>query len=375
VGGSGTANNGRGNGRNDRPGPRPGGIFGNSTNVGSGGNTVVNRPTNSGNTVNANRINSATVNKGGNVYAPTTNVVNAPRTGVVNAPRTGVAGVRGYGGAYGNWNAGSWGGWPSYPSFWGSAATAGVLAPAAAANFAYSNPYGTAAAQPVYNYSQPIPVDTESQSAQPSVVVNAAPSQTTQVESPATPGLVAPDAGPTEAAPEEQAKAEEDPKVKKAVGLFDEGRALFKQGDYAGSQSKADQAIRVSPEDRVPHEFRAQSHIVQGKYPEAAQALYAVLAGGPGWNWETLQSFYPDVDTYTQQLRALEGHAKAHPKAAEDAFVLAYHYLALGETDAAVAALEEVTRLQPKDQLSAEILKALKANPPKKEGDANSQGG
>jgi TolA-binding protein len=374
--GGGTAWNRPDNGGNNRPGPRPGGIFGNNTNIGSGGNTVVNRPINSGNTVNANRINSATVNKGGNVYAPTTNVVNAPRTGVVNAPRTGVAGVGGYyGRAYGGWHAGSWGGWSSYPSFWGGAATAGVLGPAAVASFDYSNPYGTPAVQQVYNYSQPIPAYTDSQPAQPTVVVNAAPSQTTDVETPAAPGVVAPDAGADESPPAEQAPAQQDPKVQKAVGLFDDGRALFKEGDYAGAQSKADQAIRVLPEDRVPHEFRGLTLFAQGKYPEAAQTLYAVLAGGPGWNWDTLQSFYPDVDTYTRQLRALEAHAKAHPKAAEDAFVLAYQYLALEDTDAAIAALEQVRRLQPKDQLSAEILKALKTKPAKKQDGGNGQTG
>ena len=42
------------------------------------------------------------------------------------------------------------------------------------------------------------------------------------------------------------------------------------------------------------------------RYDEASVALYAVLSIGPGWDWPTLVGLYPDVETYTAQLRALE---------------------------------------------------------------------
>jgi hypothetical protein len=74
------------------------------------------------------------------------------------------------------------------------------------------------------------------------------------------------------------------------------------------------------------------------------------------------------VDTYTRQLRALEAHAKDHPKAADDRLVLAYHYLAMGQNDPAIKMLEQVTSLLPNDQLSAEILKALKPKAPDNSG-------
>jgi len=44
--------------------------------------------------------------------------------------------------------------------------------------------------------------------------------------------------------------------------------------------------------------------------------------------------------------------------------VLAYHYLVLGSKDEAIKQLQEVVRLQPKDTLSAEILKALTTESP-----------
>ena len=42
------------------------------------------------------------------------------------------------------------------------------------------------------------------------------------------------------------------------------------------------------------------------RYDEAAAVAYTVLTAGPGWNWTTLVGLYPDVDTYTNQLRAVE---------------------------------------------------------------------
>jgi hypothetical protein len=70
------------------------------------------------------------------------------------------------------------------------------------------------------------------------------------------------------------------------------------------------------------------------------------------------------VDTYTRQLRALEGDARDKPKSVEDRFVLAYHYFVLGQNDAAAKELEVVTQLQPGDKLSAQMLAALKPKPP-----------
>jgi hypothetical protein len=67
------------------------------------------------------------------------------------------------------------------------------------------------------------------------------------------------------------------------------------------------------------------------------------------------------VDVYTAQLRALEQYAKLHPAASDARFLLADHYLTCGYTDAAAAQLKEVVRLNPKDQLSAQLLSSLSA--------------
>ena len=87
---------------------------------------------------------------------------------------------------------------------------------------------------------------------------------------------------------------------------------------------------------------------------------YSVLTAGPGWNWSTLVGLYPDVDTYTNQLRALEAYVRTNPSSASGRFLLAYHYLVQGNNDAAGAQFQEVVKLQPQDQLSISFAKLYK---------------
>ena len=92
------------------------------------------------------------------------------------------------------------------------------------------------------------------------------------------------------------------------------------------------------------------------KYKEAAATLYAVLSVGSGWDWTTMSGLYANVDTYTQQLCALESYVKQHPDASDGHFVLADHYMTAGNPDAAAKQLEEVVRLVPNDQLAKQLL-------------------
>ena len=133
------------------------------------------------------------------------------------------------------------------------------------------------------------------------------------------------------------------------VGALGAGRLL-------SSSAKSLAALRSSF-------IRALTLFAQKKYKEAAAAVYAVLAVGPGWDWDTLKSLYPDVDTYTKQLRALEDYQKQNPKSADASFLLAYQYLTLGKKDAAIKQLQRTVELQPKDQVSAQLIKVLEQPP------------
>jgi tetratricopeptide (TPR) repeat protein len=141
-----------------------------------------------------------------------------------------------------------------------------------------------------------------------------------------------------------------------ATLLFDQARETFKAGNYASTLSMADQDLAQLPNDPTLHEFKSLVLFAMGRFEEAATPLYALLSVGPGWDWPTLISLYPDVGTYTRQLRALEDYVQQSPQSAAARFVLAYHYITQGQIDAGVKELREVVRLQPKDAVSAQLL-------------------
>lgn len=220
-------------------------------------------------------------------------------------------GLAGYGlgwglGGLGYGGIGAWG-WGSPTYAWGYAG--------------YSNPYydntyatsyyGQAASTPAYSYAEPIN---------------------------------------TTAAPPEQSVTD------KATAIFDQGVAAFKTNDYAPALKQTQQALALMPNDATLHEFLGLVLFAQRQYEQAAAPLHAVLSVGPGWNWTTLSGMYPDVATYTDQIRALESYVKKDPKSANARFVLAYHYLCQGHDEAAITELKDVLKLKPDDALSKQLV-------------------
>jgi tetratricopeptide (TPR) repeat protein len=181
----------------------------------------------------------------------------------------------------------------------------------------------------VYDYSQPL-------------VVSQAPLSSTQSQSIVTESLV-------------------DPPDASEPGLtaFDAARDSFLRGDYSASLSQVDEALVELPDDAVLHEFRGLVLFSLGRFDEAAAALYAVLAVGPGWDWATLSSLYEDVPTYTNQLRVLERHVHANPDSSQGHFVLGYHYLTCGHEDAAAKQFKEVLRITPGQKVATDLLTML----------------
>jgi tetratricopeptide (TPR) repeat protein len=214
----------------------------------------------------------------------------------------------------------------------------------------YNNPYWEAPPTIVVDYSQPIPAPDQDQAA------SAFPPAPDEAAIDADEGL--PTTAPPAPEPNDSAKA--------ANRLFDDARELFKGGKYADAQDKVERAIKELPSDATLHEFRALTLFAQAKYKDAAAGLYAVLAAGPGWDWDTMKFLYGDANVYTTQLRALEEFAKVNPKADYAYFLLAYQYLVLGSKESALQMLNVVVRLQPNDKLAAALIKALTT----KEGDA-----
>lgn len=211
-------------------------------------------------------------------------------------------GYGGYGGMLG-WGLPSWGlgNWPYQYGY-----------------STYVNPYYTTGGQGFLDYSQPLAVAT------------AEPAQAT---------------------------------VDTAGTAFSAARDAFKAGDYNTALQKTDEALKSLPNDVDLHEFRSLILFAQANYSQAAAGLYAVLDRAPGWNWATLSGLYPDVDTFTRQLRGLEKYVADNPKAASGRFVLAYLYMAMGSTEAAADQLREVVSQEPNDRLSRHLLADLSPPP------------
>ncbi len=139
-------------------------------------------------------------------------------------------------------------------------------------------------------------------------------------------------------------------------------REAFMAGEFARALILTDLALQPHRNEPVLHEFRALCLFALGRYDEAAAALFVVLTTGPGWDWATMVGLYPDVETYTRQVRALEAAIAQNSVDAPKRFVLAYHYMVQDHADQARRQFEEVTRLQPKDELSALFAKALSSS-------------
>jgi tetratricopeptide (TPR) repeat protein len=329
---------------------------------GGNNNTIVNRPnTNIGNRVVNNNVNNINVNQW-NQYNQR---VYAGRPGWAtpanwNRPWYGGRPAWYYSRPWYNyhagWHHGFWNFWSAPPAIWfgGGVAAGWLMSPGD--TFVYSNPYyvvpppSTTVVVQQPNYAEPLPAPTPTQRL-------AAYPPDPEVGEDGTADLK-----PTDAPPP---TATDDPTVTDANKTFDAAREAFKQGQYARAQELADQAIKELLSDGTLHEFRSLALFAQGKYKDAAAGLYAVLAAGPGWDWDTMRALYPNTETYTTQLRALEAFVGKEPSAGYGHFLLAYHYLVVVDKAAAVRQFQDVVKVQPDDKLSAALVKALTSDPAK----------
>lgn len=185
----------------------------------------------------------------------------------------------------------------------------------------YSEPYDVGGGTYV-DYSEPIYVEAAAP-AQPAAVADSAPAA-----APPAPGMTD----------------------------FTAARQSFYQGNYEAALASTNKALAAMPNDPIIHEFRALVMFAQGKYKDAAAGLYSVLAVGPGWDWTTLSSLYPNVDAYTKKLRTLEAYVKQNPQSSEGHFVLAYHYMTMGSKEAAAKQYQAIYKQSPQDNLVKQLL-------------------
>ena len=143
-----------------------------------------------------------------------------------------------------------------------------------------------------------------------------------------------------------------------AVAKFDAAREAFRSGDYAGALRLTDEALKVAPERRHPPRVPGAG-AVRGREvrPRRGPALRRPL-GRPRLGLDDDGRPVPRASTCTPPSSASWSRSSAPtPSSTSGRFVLAYHYLTQGNTDAAVAQLKQVVALAPDDKLSAQLVK------------------
>ena len=128
---------------------------------------------------------------------------------------------------------------------------------------------------------------------------------------------------------------------------------------YREALSDFNVALKQLPGDAVVHEIRSLALFALGDYKAAAAGLNSLLSAAPGTDWTTMSGLYGNPDDYTVQLRKLEQFGKSNPNDPSSHFVMAYHYLVTGSTDASIEALKVVVKNQPKDVTAKRMLDAM----------------
>lgn len=257
--------------------------------------------------------------------------VGVPLGSVDCAPLRPASANRPWAGRY-SWYNGGWSGWSSWPANWGGEEAAAPL------GADYANPYQPAA---------------QAQPAGPPRSLVGSKRATLGL----SPGLQAALDYTKPIRPAERGTKART--VEAAQDHLDTARYAFRRAGYRDSLAHAERGIEVLPGDANLHEFRALTLFALKDYKAAAATLHPVLAADPGWNWDTMSSFYPKKETYTRQLRDLEEYVEGDPEDAAGRFLLGYHYLVLDDRPAALAQFREAAALEPTDAVAKALAEAL----------------
>ena len=138
----------------------------------------------------------------------------------------------------------------------------------------------------------------------------------------------------------------------------------FREGRFDDALRAARRAAQKKPDDATIQQFVSLAGFALSKFEDASTAAHAALHHGPHWKWKRLKGHYAKTEVYTAQLRALEKFVREQPASAEARFLLAYHYLMLGHSQAARSHLKRLAEQKPDDKLVRQLLE-----PAKQDGD------
>lgn len=141
------------------------------------------------------------------------------------------------------------------------------------------------------------------------------------------------------------------------------GETAFRNGDYPAAIDDWKNAITDGSRNPVLVLLLGQAYFAAGEYQEAATATQAAMHALPEDRWGLVVSnrkeLYTKPSSYIFQLRQLEDAVNDKPNDPAQRFLLGYHYAYLGYPTAAVAQLDKVIELEPRDRMAAQLRQTL----------------
>src|SRR5262245_26868450 len=141
------------------------------------------------------------------------------------------------------------------------------------------------------------------------------------------------------------------------------GESAFWRGDYLGAVDDWKYALAGGSRNPVLVMMLGQAYFAAGNYREATVTTQAAMHSLPQDQWGVVvvnrRELYGNSKAYLHQLQQLETSVHENPKDPAERFLLGYHYAYLGYPQPAVAQLDKVVELEPRDELALELRKVL----------------
>jgi len=150
-----------------------------------------------------------------------------------------------------------------------------------------------------------------------------------------------------------------------------QGEQAFKAGNYKLAVKHWRHALVDAPNNGAFVLLLGQALFAAGEYDEAAGATQQAAQILPPEHWGIVvkhyRDLYPNIQDYTNQLRALEKAKNEKPDAPALRFLLGWHYGYLGYPKHAVVELDKLLQVAPTDEIGKKLRDQLVGSLPKVE--------
>ena len=146
------------------------------------------------------------------------------------------------------------------------------------------------------------------------------------------------------------------------------GEVAFKAGDYQVAIDNWRKALADKPDDSLVQLMLGQAWFAAGYYQQASAATQGAMRTLPRSDWGVVvrnrNELYSDWRDYKVQLQKLENAADKNPDDPALQFLLGYHDAYTEYPERAAARLGKAVKLEPGDEIAAQLQKVLVATLP-----------